>query len=496
MLREFDLALSTGAAERSGILLKEIESLGGISHENVAFLRVRRLSRLGREADILADGSLAALVYTEPPFLVREAVLGAWARLHVLPQLENHGVAGALAATTSGAADIAMLVDKTMLRSKDNDVATACALVAHARGDYDLVAAIAADHALPESVDSLHESPPEPDSSDAEIPPQTDAGPEAEILPSGAVPSSWLEWVTQLAGGTVPALAVDVAEAWPRAWTVDYELADAIDALPDLAEDGLISGVAALLDTDDSDHAAPATAAALIRRYLLAERFGPADLTAICALLQIYVRSGPALDSYASLLRDIRDFAQQWVSVQKAVHTIDIADVVACGPSGDSRDSFVSALLGPLNAQKSRLSASLRGLAELVSTELGLGLDWAVPDPTVANVEADSPSLALAPKVLLYSLDTGTLARTQCAIKQLWPHAAVDISADKVGSASLKQHARNADIVVLATRRAAHAATGFITSNVDTTSLVGYADGSGSASMLRATETMIGEWAT
>lgn len=42
MLREFDLALASGAAETSLTLLKEIEGFGGISHENVAFLQIRR----------------------------------------------------------------------------------------------------------------------------------------------------------------------------------------------------------------------------------------------------------------------------------------------------------------------------------------------------------------------------------------------------------------------------------------------------------------------
>ena len=49
MLREFELALSSGAAETSAELLREIEALGGISHENVAFLQIRRLARLGPE---------------------------------------------------------------------------------------------------------------------------------------------------------------------------------------------------------------------------------------------------------------------------------------------------------------------------------------------------------------------------------------------------------------------------------------------------------------
>jgi hypothetical protein len=70
----------------------------------------------------------------------------------------------------------------------------------------------------------------------------------------------------------------------------------------------------------------------------------------------------------------------------------------------------------------------------------------------------------------------------------------VHISSDKVGSPALRQHARNADLIVLATRRAAHAATGFITDSAGK-ALVRYADGSGSASMLRAVESGLAELA-
>ena len=226
--------------------------------------------------------------------------------------------------------------------------------------------------------------------------------PESEPEPG---PASWLEWVAALAGGTDTPLDVDTAETWPAAWTVDKELAAAIDALPDLAEDNLLSGVAALLDTDDPEHAASETAAALINRYLLSERFDPADLAALCALLQIFVRSGPALDRYEGVLSDIRAYANQWVSVLNAVRVIDIADAVACGPAGEQRDNFVSALLGPLNVQKTRLSATLRGLAALVADDLDLGLSWDVADADGELQTAADAAAELAPRILIYSLD-------------------------------------------------------------------------------------------
>lgn len=484
MLREFDLALSSGAVEASESLLREIQSVGGISHENVAFLRVRRLSRLGLEADLLVDGSLTAMVYTEPPFQVREAVLGAWARTKILPVLDSDGMNAALAGIPDGDVDFAMLVDRAMLRTTDDDVATVCALVAYVRGDDALAASFVKDRTLTDELQVL-----------AVAEPGLETASDTEVRASTG-PTSWMEWIEYVANGADTGLGVDDAETWAPAWTIDNDLAAAIYALPELAEDSLLDGVATLLETDDTEHAAPETAASLINRYLLSERFDPADLSALCALLQVFVRSGPAPDRYDELLSDIREYTGQWVSVQAAVKVIDIADAVACGPSGTQRDSFVSALLGPLNAQKSRLSATMRGLAALVSEDLNLALDWSLVVTDGGLRAAKDATADVAPRILIYSLDTGTLARTKAAISQQWPKAVVEASSDKVGNSGLKRHARNSDVIVLATRRASHAATGFITMNARTSALIGYADGSGSASMLRAVESTIGEWST
>ncbi|MFF3030733.1 hypothetical protein ACFVS7_06910 [Streptomyces rubiginosohelvolus] len=87
-------------------------------------------------------------------------------------------------------------------------------------------------------------------------------------------------------------------------------------------------------------------------------------------------------------------------------------------------------------------------------------------------------------KVLLYSLDEAVL--TRCAEEIKYPAPGVDAvrSSDHVGSAQLRQKARSADLGVIATRCAKHAATGFITQHAHTQHIF-YADGSGSASMLQ-----------
>lgn len=501
MLREFDLALASGAVDASATILNEIEQLGGISHENVAFLRVRRLSRLGQDDALLADQSLSALVYSEPPFLVREAVLGAWARTTVLPALAAGGREAALQVIKDAEPDVAMLVDRRMVGATDVDAAAVSALVAVARGDAELADALADGSRLPADVDKAVRPGLAPKGHvEGDLARAPDAV-EGAVAPSdedeGDVPvgvDSWIAWIKMLdQSGAGRAIEAAEAEQWQPPWQVDEALAGRIDSFSEFNVDALLQGVALLLEHDDPDHPASRTASAFLNRFLLAERFAPADLGAICALIQIVLRGAPGEEGYHQLLQDVLDYSAQWVSVANAVRVIDIADSVACGPAFGFRNNVVTALLSPLSAQCTRLSRSIRELAELVTADLALGLDWTVPD-AVRTTDLETQAVPVTARVLLYSLDRGALARTSDVIAAQWPEASVETSADKVGSDSLKMHARNADVIILATRRAAHAATGFITGNAGEGTIIGYADGSGSASMVRAVECALVEW--
>jgi hypothetical protein len=514
MLREFDLALSSGAAETSGAILREIEELGGISHENVAYLKIRRLARLGRDADLLAHRSLPTLVRAEPPYLVREGIVGAWARTYLPRPIEADGVDVAVEFVNSAGADVAMLVDNRLAGSADPDVSTFCALVALGSGDTDLARALAgsdsADPAVMQRVGGNAQPEPKPEPLPGATEAESDRAAEAEE--STSVPasttglelsveaalaeqvdvSSWVSWVNALGRGARPTVDISYIRAWAPAWETDAQLAGGVDALPELATDDLLEGVAGFLDADDIDHPAALSAEALLHHYLVAERFAPADLGAISALLEIFLRGAPNAPRYKGVLGDIREFADQWVAVSTADRAIDIADTVALGPAVDAaeRANFVATVLAPLNAQKHRLSGALRGLAGLVASDVGVPLDWGVPQTPVNSPESLPDEFS--PRILLYSLDPGTLARTNKAIGLTWPSARVYVSSDKVGSTALQQSARNSDLIVMATRRAAHAATGFITDNAGE-ALVRYPDGAGSASMLRAVEAGLSE---
>ena len=499
MLREFDLALAAGATEQSAAVLQEIERAGGISHENVAFLQIQRLSRLGRDRELLAHGSLPTVVHTEPPQAVREAILAAWGRCN----LRAEGVIdldGATRRLASEPIDIAMLVVEGITTSADADALSVAALVALAREDARLGLALRACDQMPDELklrlatflptgagDEESTQHVEPGSQTA-----TETAAESASVVDDEVgsPDSWIEWLQGLEDGAARAPATELVEGWEPAWRVDALLGRAIDDLSDLATDALLSGVAAFLDTADAAHPAPRTARALASRYLIEERFGPADLAALAALVAIFLSSAPGRDDYTSLLDDMATFAPQWSSVASAAQALDLADTVACGPRGvpEAQAQFISSVLAPLNAQRQRLTGGLRSLASMITTDVGLDWDWTVADVSDASNSVQLPS---GLSVLIYSLDAGTLARVAASLAEQYPAITVHQSSDKVGTPALRQHSRNADIIAIATGRAAHAATGFITDNAR--GRICYPDGCGSASMLRVIEASLDE---
>lgn len=483
MLREFELALANGSADSSARILYEIETLGGISHENLAYLQIRRLARLGQDSAVLAHGSLPAIVYSEPPLLVREAVLAAWARVNLDLPLTSANLVDAVDALGRANPDVALLVDARIRKAGDPYVMAVGSLVAIARGDAALAADLVATGAIPAEVFTGLLPGPEVVTL---VDRTAEKEAEAEAIAPPTLIDSWLTWVQQLGMLQAPDLDLDQTRDWPPAWTIDAELADAIDELPETATDALLSGVAAFLDADDPNHPAAKTARALLNHFLISERFGPVDLGAICALLEIFLRASPPMEQYRSLLDDLQSYAPQYVAPSAAGRVLDIADVVTSGPIGesDARTSFVAALVSPLHHLQRKLSPAVRRLASLVTEDVRLDLAWVNEKPSEAG---ESGIENLSAHVLIYSLDEGCLARVEKAAELQWPSVKVRASFDKVGNPALRQHARNADLIVIATRRAAHAATGFITENADK-ALIRYADGSGSASMMRAVE--------
>jgi hypothetical protein len=155
-------------------------------------------------------------------------------------------------------------------------------------------------------------------------------------------------------------------------------------------------------------------------------------------------------------------------------------------PDEEARLRLAGCLLSPLALHSARLDDDLRTFAQQLDLELNTHLAWRQVDADSRLMQsgslADLPQL----RVMLYSLDEAVLARASSVLTERVPQLKIHTASDRVGSPQLKLHSQHADVIILATRCATHAATGAIRSNAAPHAIVHEADGSGSASLLRA----------
>ncbi|MFI0242866.1 hypothetical protein [Streptomyces sp. NPDC016845] len=200
---------------------------------------------------------------------------------------------------------------------------------------------------------------------------------------------------------------------------------------------------------------------------------------------EIALRAGPSAQTYAELLDEIGAYRSRWASPERAAIALDFVDrlfLAAC-PDQLARATLAYDLLEPLWRHQQRLNEVDLAFTKRLSGEMDVLFswqEWVVSDGDQESPLSDLPSM----KVLLYSLDEAVLTRCVEEIQHLAPGVDAARSSGHVDSAQLRQKARSADLVVIATRCAKYAATGFITQHARTQHIF-YADGSGSASMLQ-----------
>ncbi|MEY9938696.1 protein DpdD [Streptacidiphilus sp. MAP5-3] len=507
LLAEFEAALAAGGQASSGDVLEQLAAAGGVTATNLACLRIKRLYRLGLSAELLAMPGLADVVRQDPPGPVKEAILGAIYAMALQEPLSAGDVEAAKEALIAAGRYVPDLLDGDMrtyeagaltvallAASVRSDVATLTRLVRDLReaGQWEMLPALVWDDAvrlLEGSAAPQHdgEAEGEPGAAVTGEP----SAPSAELvdLPETAPPvDSWHSLIAAVAEDRPEGKAVLRAASW-TSWSPpasdDQAIADVLDNLGVVPAERAWGAVGPFIDAVGYQLPAGCAARAFIRNALTFDRFAPGDLLALHALSEIALRAAPSAEDYGDLLDEIGSECDRWVAAERASIALDFVDrlVLAACPDVEARGNLAYALLEPLWRHQARLQEADLAFARRLSNELGIEFTWAQPDSD--GVEhtplADLPAL----NVLLYSLDHAVLARCADELNRLAPAVKVTTAHDHVGGPQLRQKARGADVIVIATRCAKHAATGFISQHSGSAQIA-YADGSGSASMLRA----------
>lgn len=509
LLAEFEASLSAGGEAASLAALDQLAAQGGITATNLAYLKIKRLDRLGLSNELLSMDGLANVLRQDPPLPVKEAVLNAIYSAVLEAPLGRGEVTAACDALRDTDRPLPLPVHDDIAQYSDEAAAT---LITAAIGRRDMSAlermasVLAGSHrttTLPRSLmeqtasligrtDLLASATAGKPGEPAPRQPETtqDAGPHGSDLspPVDVLPASWPTLCSAVAHEVPAAKAILQEEAW-REWPSpaqsDSEFSQILDTLDDSSWALAWQLAGPFIRAVGYGAPAPLTARSLITYALAFDRLGRGDLIAIQALTEIFLRASPSASAYRDLLEELAGSCPQWVSPENALVALDFADrlVLAACPDASARMNLAIALLEPLNSRQGRLEESDLAFARQLSGELEIPLDW--QSHTEPSDEA-RPLASLPPMtVLLYSLDQAVLDRTSAELQRLAPMLKVSTSHDKAATDALKKKSRNADVVVLATRCAKHAATGFITENAHG-AVITYADGSGSASLLRA----------
>jgi len=496
LLGEFEVALAAGDNTASAAVLEQLAATGGLGGANLNNLRIKRLARLGRDDELLGLPTLADVAATDPPTPVRDAIFAA---------LYHRSVAAALDSRDYDTARSRLIADGTVipadlrggLADLSTDALWVVLLAADLRNDQ------AALSELLDHPDLRHRLDLYPDlvASIEQGRPRSAGVPTPARTTDRAVPviASWVELAGAHAAAEPAAIAALSQEAWrewPKPYTVDHELATAITGLDNVQGERIWQLLGPFLDADDYGLPAPRTATEFLQLALVHNWFSPADLAGIVALTETILRSSPDGATYASLLDDLGSEADRWVSPDRALVVLDLADLLVRMPCPDdeARLRLAIRLLTPLASHAGRLDDELRRFAQQLNDELGANLTW--PQPVDDDQRFSGPKLADLPplRVMLYSLDEAALDRTRTVLGQLAPRLNIHTTSDHVGSHQLKQHSQRSDIVILATRCATHAATGFIRAHLARDAIIDEADGCGSASLLRAATAALQTW--
>lgn len=579
LLREFEMAVVAGSGELSRELLDEIEASGQLSAQNLAFLRIRRLSGLRLDRDVLELPELATILSIRRPARVTAALFDAVYSTELANFEAREDAAGALdhfsnsvlprypalfrsrQGLQTAAAIKAYALYTALAHPEDRmvlaELAQARDLLDEERSYIDAIAALVAPTdevgpTLAAAVDAVHSGrfdaalvlsrdlPPtveraellmrcaiEIDSLDAMSVARSavDALEEGDrrritgsrlyaaqwerierILtgsPAEPAPTNWREWF-QRATSTEPFdLGLELAERSVVEWTSDALTPADSRAISDLLNQDLNPGSLRQIKdalphflqfiervTEPTQHRSLLDDLSTL--LLVDDDPSVADVAVVVTLIGTILEFGTSAERRREL---VDDFIALHASVDSAAHldaALDLFDIILTFAAADTapREASFALLLNALQRWRRRVRPDQWLIARDLAAEAGAGeaVGQLVPAEEVHADENDlSQRDALRGKtVAIYTLTESAAIRARDFLLRNFDDVAVVLSSAHVASDQLASLANSADVFVIATRSAKHAATTFIEAQRPPNRPPTYAAGKGSVSLIRA----------
>jgi len=220
----------------------------------------------------------------------------------------------------------------------------------------------------------------------------------------------------------------------------------------------------------------------LLTILALDNQIGVSDLEVVHELVRALLDLGQTIAVFDALEVLFLEHA----SVRRLDWMLDSLDILLVYGKGDAavNTGLLSSVLQLLSAHPQRITPMLWHFAELLATELGQSKS--LPSRPDAGVPIEAELSLRGNFVGIYSLTERAARRAKQLVERLFNPARVETNADKVGTSSLRSLAKEADILVVVTRSAKHAATEVIQQVRSSDLPTLYPNGKGSSSILRA----------
>jgi hypothetical protein len=334
--------------------------------------------------------------------------------------------------------------------------------------------------------------------------------PSAPVVASAAPAptSSWLAWFERLRDHAAWPGAVSRASKGVAEWDIEpvANNADAIATIVEIIEGSLAEWAAEALRQalpyvleaflDDGPDARLSPVFSSLFELLATD--DALSLSSISALLRLaHARLATSPLQYRSTV-DVVTTALQRADTPRTVRIIaDALEMLIVTPcaSQDERTTAATRLATLAARWWPRVDEVDRALVRQLATELRVGeLVPAEAEMPATRGEGDTRWDALAGlQIALYSLNEGALARAAFVLERACPKADFKIFREFGGTDSMKEAAKTADLFVIATKSAKHAATDAITHNRPPNKATEFASGKGSSSLLDAVRRWLGK---
>ncbi len=294
-----------------------------------------------------------------------------------------------------------------------------------------------------------------------------------DALTAAGAPDSWAAWFARLDGGAARDEAVawarDDAEGWPP---LDGE--DAVSRVVDSADVVLevLGEVSGLFLSAHSDLLDGPDRGALAERLIAALAGSGRTSSGVQAqalnLIDILLSSDPTAEQITTALEWLGLLRTSMAAAGTVDWQVDLLQTVTYYPVSDTaavaRTDYVNGSLGDLRPFRTALDRttleSVAGACESVGLPLPPDFEHLRTSGTTS--EADAYGCLADQRVVLYSLMESSARRAADTLRRLVQTVDVVTTADHVGSDRLADLSKNADVFVMVTAAAKHAATEFI----------------------------------